>query len=258
MTTPAFAGDSTRALLAALERSLDNTAPGFLLVGEQHDADEHQRLHRLVVETLSARQQVSAVVIEMVDRGRSTAGLAPDTPESAVRGALGWREPAWPWQRYGPVVMASVRAGVPVLGGNLPRADMPEAMRDARWDTLWPRSAWQRLQQTIDEAHCGLMPRSQLPAMARIQLARDDAMARTLAQAAGPGRLAVLFTGQVHADRQWGVPWHLERLGHLPASTRVILLHTGPTAPDDLQADHFVATPALAPKDHCAELRQGQ
>lgn len=41
----------------------------MVLLGEQHDAPEHQALARLSVEALAAAQRLSALVLEMADEG---------------------------------------------------------------------------------------------------------------------------------------------------------------------------------------------
>jgi hypothetical protein len=102
-----------------------------------------------------------------------------------------------------------VRAGVPVLGANLPRAQMPSRMADRQLDLQLPGPALKAQQQLIRTGHCNLLPESQVTPMARIQIAKDISMANTLAQAALPGKTVVLLAGSGHADRQLGVPRHL-------------------------------------------------
>lgn len=222
-----------------------------ILLGEQHDAPEHQQIHRGVVATLAARGALAALALEMVDQGKSTTGLATDASETAVQAALAWGEQAWPWAAYGPAVMAAVRAGVPVLGANLPRARMHAAMGDSKLDMQLPGPALKAQQQAIRLGHCGLLPESQISPMTRIQVARDQAMARTVVQAGVPGKTVVLLAGAGHVDRMLGVPQHL------PASlnARAVLLLAG----KGQAADAFDATwttPPVPEKDHCAQLRQ--
>jgi hypothetical protein len=106
----------------------------LILLGEQHDADAHQQLQRAVVLDLAGRGQLSALALEMADQGRSTLGLPADASETQVRDALQWKQAGWPWERYGPVVMAAVRHAVPVHGANLPREAMRAAIID-RFDS---------------------------------------------------------------------------------------------------------------------------
>ncbi len=227
-----------------------------LLIGEQHDAPEHQALQRAVVQALAARGQLGGVVMEMAEQGRDTSGLSADASEEQVREALGWKaEGGWPWATYGPVVMAGVRAGVPVVGGNLPRVRMREAMGDTALDTLLRPEALQGQREAIREGHCGLLPVGQIQPMARIQLARDRAMAETLidaVQRAGPGKTVVLVAGNGHVRRDLGVPLYL------PAtlSHRVVMAQAGEAKDGGRPADAVWLTPALLPRDHCAELHQ--
>ena len=95
-----------------------------VLLGEQHDADEHQELARLSVARLAQAPGLSALVLEMADDGTNTTGLASSATEAQVRERLRWNNAGWPWQRYGPLVMQAVRLGVPVVGANLPRSAM--------------------------------------------------------------------------------------------------------------------------------------
>lgn len=225
-----------------------------ILVGEQHDAPEHQRIHREVIDALAARGVLAGVALEMAPQGGSTAGLPRDASESAVQAALQWSDAAWPWSTYAPAVMASVRSGVAVLGANLPRAAMRSAMAEGQLDALLPGPALKAQQQAIRLSHCETLPESQIAPMTRIQIARDRAMAQTLAGLAAPGKTAVLLAGARHVDRQLGVPLHL------PAALRikVVTLHAG-GAPDDATSkagtDATWTTPAVPPKDYCAEMR---
>ncbi|HNE72529.1 MAG TPA: ChaN family lipoprotein, partial [Giesbergeria sp.] len=117
----------------ALERLLPTE---ILLLGERHDAPQHQDMQRQTVQWLAQRGLLAALVMEMAEAGRSTQGLAPQASEAEVQTALGWSEALWPWQNYGPVAMAAVRAGVPVLGGNLPRPQLRTAQTDTSLEAL--------------------------------------------------------------------------------------------------------------------------
>ncbi len=280
-----------------------------LLLGEQHDAPDHQRIHREVIEALAARGQLAAVVIEMAMQGNSTASLAnppsqggqggqgstggsinsssPDgssATETAVRAALKWDEKAWPWAAYAPAIMAAVRAGVPVLGSNMPRSQMGAAMQQPDLDQRLSGPALKAQQQLIRAGHCNLLPESQISPMTRIQIARDVAMANAvvqahenakpvnptlsnaapsntappntaLATAAAAAKTVVLLAGSGHVDRTLGVPQHL------PPSLKVksVLMVAG-SASDaaDRAADFDVVWSAAAvpPQDYCAGLKE--
>ena len=223
-----------------------------LLLGEQHDAGAHQAVQQQVVAALAARGQLAALALEMADSGQSTAGLAANASEEQTRSRLRWNNDAWPWAAYGPAVMSAVRAGVPVMGANLPRSDMHASMADSQLDQRLPGPSLKAQQQLIRQGHCNLLPESQITPMTRIQIARDRRMADTLAKALQPGKVVVLISGSVHADKQLGVPQHL------PAGLQVQsvrLLADGQTLPGE-SFDSVWATEAVSDKDYCAGLRE--
>lgn len=240
-----------------------------LLLGEQHDAPDHQRLQREAVLWLAARGQLAALVMEMAESGHSTQSLPPGATEAQAQAALLWNDAAWPWKAYGPVVMAAVAAGVPVLGGNLPRAQMRAAMQEPAWDQHLPPAALARQITALRDGHCGLLPESQLAPMARIQIARDASMARTAKQALRPGQTVLLVAGGGHVLRSLGVPTHwpknlkskvaLARVQKAPSAIKTEASQAAGTvahAPADADADVVIDTPALPPRDACAELRE--
>jgi uncharacterized iron-regulated protein len=222
----------------------------LLLLGEQHDAPEHQQIHAEVVQALAQQGRLAALALEMADAGASTAGLPRNASPDAVQKALQWNDKGWPWQHYGPAVMAAVQAGVPVFGANLPRARMREAMADATLDTRLPPPALLAQQDAIRTGHCMLLPETQTLPMARIQVAKDLSMARTLAQAVQPGKVVVLMACAGHVERSLGVPVHLPST----LAYQAVRLRAGGARPEDkLQQFHAIwETPAVPPKDYCA------
>lgn len=224
------------ACATAPSASLDALLPAdAVLLGEQHDAEQHQEAHLAAVQSLASRGMLAALALEMAEQGVTTSGLPRDADDAAVRAALRWNEEAWPWKAYGPAAMAAVKAGVPVLGANLPRARMRASMADTQLDTLLKPDAFEQQRKTMADGHCGLLPESQLVPMARIQVARDRAMAQTVAGAARPGQTVLLVAGAGHVDTALGVPQHL---------------------PPTLKSRSLEWPKQPPKKDYCAELRQ--
>ena len=223
-----------------------------LLIGEQHDAAEHQQIEQQVVAHLAGRGLLAALAIEMADAGVSTAKLKPTATEQQVQNALRWNDKGWPWAAYGPAVMTAVRAGVPVLGANLPTTQMRTSMSDAKLDTQLPGPALKAQQQLIRIGHCNLLPESQITPMTRIQIAKDRAMAQTIEDVALPGKVVVLLAGNGHVNRQLGVPQHL------PATlqAKAVHLRAGDATDKDDAFDSTWPTPPLAEKDYCAGLKE--
>lgn len=208
-----------------------------LLLGEQHDAKAHPRMQERWVSALAQRGTLGAVTLEMAERGRSTAGLPRGASEDQVRQALDWNRAGngWSWDRYAPAIMAAVRAGVPVIGGNLPRDDQRAAMKDSTLEALLPAPALQQQEQAIRRGHCDMLPDTQVLPMTRVQIARDLAMAQTISSAAAPGKTVVLIAGAGHVSPQLGVPQHL---------------------PQRLSARSLQFPGEETGKDYCAEFRK--
>lgn len=218
--------------------SIDELLPAdVLLVGERHDDPGHQVRHRDLVQALAVRGKLAAVAIEMAEQGTSTAGLPRNADDSTVRASLRWDEAAWPWDAYAPALLAAVRAGVPVLGANLPHERVRAAMQDASLDGALDAGSFEAQREAVRTGHCDLLPAAQLEPMARVQVARDRMMARTVVAAAVPGQTVMLLAGAGHVDPALGVP------RHLPPGLVVRSLVLPPTG----------AAPA---KDYCADLRQ--
>ncbi|NMM77758.1 hypothetical protein B2J89_13980 [Acidovorax sp. SRB_24] len=224
-----------------------------LLLGEQHDARQHQQWERATVQWLAQRGQLAALVMEMAEAGHSTQGLAPGASEAAVQSALGWSDAAWPWAAYGPVAMAAVRAGVPVLGGNLPRQALKAAMADAALDAQLPAAARARQLEAVRDGHCGLLPEEMLPGMVRVQIARDLQLARTAAAAHRPGQVVLVVAGFGHVQRGLGVPQHLP--GDLVSKVAIAQAGKAPKAIKN-EADWVEETAPLPTHDACADLRR--
>jgi len=226
-----------------------------LILGEQHDAAEHQSIERETVEALASQGKLAALLLEMAEEGSSTARLDRTATEAQVQAALGWNDKAWPWRSYGPAVMAAVRAGVPVIGANMPRARMKNAMADVSLDVQLNGEAYTAQQDAVREGHCKLLPEAQIVPMTRIQVGRDRAMAQAIVKARQPGRTVLLISGAGHATKVLGVPQHLPT----DVSVKTVRLQAGdsPEADEENRGayDAVWRTPALPPKDYCAGMR---
>jgi uncharacterized iron-regulated protein len=247
------AAPSPSAADAAPARRLAELLPAdALLLGEQHDAADHQRIERQTVELLAGRSQLAALAIEMAEQGNDTGYLAASASETQVRAALEWDDKGWPWSTYGPVVMAAVQAGVPVLGANLPRERMRNAMADVSLDAQLSAAGRAAQQEAVRSGHCNLLPEAQIVPMTRIQIARDRAMAQTIVQARVPGKTVLLVSGAGHGNKAVGVP----QLLPTDMVVKVVQLQAGPGGGGTDSFDAVWHTPALPEKDYCATLRR--
>jgi uncharacterized iron-regulated protein len=249
---PALPARFAAALLAAAAAPAV-AAASVLVFGELHDQPDQQRQVADEVQRLADAGRLAAVVLEMAETPHRTAGLGRAAGEAEARAALAWQ--GWPWAPYATVVMNAVQAGVPVVGGNLPRQELRAAMADASLDALVPDEVRERLAQAVRDGHCGLLPEAQVPGMVRVQIARDRSLAQTVAQrtqGAPPGQTVLLLAGAQHASRDRGVPLHLARTDP-QLELRVVLFDTRGSA---LQADERREAAQAPQEDHCENLRR--
>ena len=236
--------------LRQIERA--QALPAVLLLGEQHDAPAHQQWERETLQTLAREGRLAALVLEMAHAGADTRALDANPTESDVQTALQWDAAGWPWERYAPVVMAAVQAGVPVYGGNLARSAMRGVMQQPHWDQHLGTDAWERQRTAIRTGHCDLLPKAQLTPMARIQLAKDERLAQTAKALLQPGKTVLLIAGRGHVLRGVGIPTWLP--AHITTGVAVAqAAGAEPTRTSD--RDWLVHTPAVDAPDHCAALR---
>ncbi|MBW8715011.1 MAG: ChaN family lipoprotein [Variovorax paradoxus] len=225
-----------------------------LILGEQHDAPEHHAIERETVQALASRGQLAALLLEMAEEGHSTLRLDAAATDAQVRDALAWNDKAWAWQSYGPVVMAAVRASVPVIGANLPRSRMKNAMADVSLDVQLNGEAYTAQQDAVREGHCKLLPEPQIVPMTRIQVGRDRAMAQAIVKARQPGKTVLLVSGAGHATKVLGVPQHLPT----DVSVKSVRLQAGESPDEEQDKEAYDAvwrTAPLPPKDYCADMR---
>lgn len=252
---------------AVLQRRLRQA--DVALLGEKHDNPDHHVQRGSLLADLLDEGQVALVSMEMLTAGQQARvdRLEPGMAREGARlnEALAW-EGGWHWPFYRPVLQAVLaRESVRLRAGNIDTSTVMELYREelpAAVEQVLDESRVQRLHDDILESHCGQLPDDQVPAMVRIQQARDQAMADSL-QLSGveQGKLRVLLAGNYHIRRDVGVP------AYLPGDADVVTVaflevEEGATEPADYLPqgaegalpvwDYLWLTPATAEEDYCA------
>ena len=202
----------------------------MVLLGEVHDNPLH---HRLRLEALTAALEGDrsgryrpALLMEQFDRerqpqierarrekpGDADHLIALAAPAPTRPGGQGWN-----WSLYKPFVALALRFDLPIVAANLSRADLMrvaqqgfdavfsvDEMRRLGLDRAPPADLLSAQEREIDTGHCGALPASLLPAMARAQIARDAYMALKIEEHRARG--LVLLAGNGHVRRDIGVP----------------------------------------------------
>ncbi|CCG41018.1 ChaN family lipoprotein [Magnetospirillum molischianum] len=217
-------------------------AAQVVVLGETHDNPDHHAVQAWAVRALVAAGAHPRIAFEMIDRDRQ-GDLESNVGDLDQLGdALSWKERGWPdWRLYRPIAEAALDGGGTLSAANLPadatrqiarRVEPAELAERLGLDIPLPDEIAAALVEEIRSSHCNMMPESAIPAMVRVQRARDAEMADTvaaLAQSAGP---VVLIAGAGHARTDRGVP---ERLRQIAPGLRVFSL--GLIEADDAMTD---------------------
>jgi len=242
-----------------------------VLLGEVHDnASLHaQRLR--IVETALAAGARPAFVFEQFDRESQAAidaarGERPRDANHLITRAAPARG-NWNWDFYRPLIQLALDGDLPIVAGNLSRAD---AMKFARGDAATsllpaaiPEAVSAAQQQEVRTGHCNLLPDTALVPMAQAQIARDAIMARQVETALRKrsARGALLFAGNGHVRRDVGVPvWLSPSVGGGPGLLSVGFLErdaaSDGTMTRDLRFDRIVWGAAAQRPDPCVPLKE--
>ena len=252
------------------------TRARYVLLGEVHDNAGHHELRRGLLAALVRDGRRPAIAMEQFDREHQPAlqraqNEPAPTPES-LKTAGRIDAQGWNWSYYEPIIRLALDHRLPIFAANLSRADAfrvstqgaaavlgQAAVSALQLDQPLPDAARLKLEQVIEEGHCGKAPRDILPGMVAAQRARDAIMAQTL-QAHAP---AVLIAGNGHVRRDFGVPQYL---AHYPQGDDVrvvgfIEVDAAQPAPADYvnagepEYDYIAFTPRTPRPDPCKELR---
>ncbi|MFJ2284174.1 ChaN family lipoprotein [Pseudomonas sp. NPDC087803] len=231
--------------------------PHQLIIGEQHDNADHHTLQLWLLQALGEQRPQGSLLLEMltpnqqpkVDQVRHAA-----TPPTDLATALAWQD-GWDWNLYGPIVRFALTQPYPLLAANLDDSEIrtfyrqPPALSGVRSNAATVKAT---LFEQISDSHCGLLPKSQMPAMLAVQQQRDRRMAERLLAAPKP---SLLLAGAWHARKDVGVPLHVLDLGEDRAPTVLLLAEQGAEVTAAM-ADYVWFTPATPAQDYCAQMRK--
>ena len=231
--------------------------PSRLIVGEQHDNRDHHALQLWLLQSLGERRAQGSLLLEMLtpdQQLRVDDVRHASTPPADLPDALAWQS-GWDWNLYGPIVRFALTQQYPLLAANLDTLEVravyanPPTLSGLRSNAA---SVKDELLEQVSDSHCGLLPKSQMPAMLAVQQQRDRRMAERLLAAPTP---SLLFTGAYHARKDVGVPIHVLDLGE-PQAPMVLMLAEQGSEVTPAMADYVWYTPATPPQDYCAQMRK--
>jgi uncharacterized iron-regulated protein len=270
-------------------------AGGLVLIGEVHDNPEHHRVRGDILwprlePLLNTRDLAPAAVFEhiRVDQQDRLDGFYAKAARSRrlwrasdLLRELAWESSGWPpGKSFEPLFDAALRARLPILPGNAPRARIRALARGEPGDVTpaeaarlalarsMPGPLEKALTRELEASHCGALPAPAFAAMSLAQRYTDAHLAGTLVEAADRRGAAFLLAGNGHVRSDRGVPWYTRRLAPGRKTVAVLLLEVEegdpdgarslPRGPDGTAADYILFTPRHDRPDPCANMRQGR
>lgn len=263
---------------------------GAVVIGEVHDnASQHEvQANLLRSDPVPSPEDKAAIVFEQV-RSDQQSGLdqfallqtrpaAPATLAEFKR-LTNWDTSGWQQYNYDPLLQAAIDLQLPLYAGDVPRATMMKVAKEG--EAALPSDERARLKldvplgeandaaslATIEENHCGLMPKEALKPMAYAQRYRDAHLADATLNAAERHGSAILITGNEHARTDRGAPWYIRQRApdKKVVSVMLIEVEAGKTDPEAYvprgpdgkpAADYIIFTPAAPHEDQCAKMRE--
>lgn len=192
----------------------------IVLLGELHDNPDHHALRgRLIARIAGPRTTVVAEHLPAPARVAAGGRLLDDLQ------AAGFQADGWAWPLHEPLFAAVRQAGVPLVGGNLPKGSSKQMMMkgadgleaplaDAYRRAPLNADAVRQLDADLVSGHCGKLPEKYLAPMRLVQRATDISMANALLA----HQPSVLVAGNGHVRRDYGVP---QVLGALAPSLKI-------------------------------------
>jgi uncharacterized iron-regulated protein len=232
----------------------------WLLIGEQHDHPDHQRLVLEWVQLLAANGRMGVLALEMA-RLEQQPLLDANLGKQVVPEDLSWLQ-GWPWERYGALVQEGLLQAQQVLATDPARDKQMQVYRDGAPQQALTTAQAEALDALIDQGHCGMLPADRLPAMRQVQLLRDQVMAETLARVKLQGQVGLFLAGSVHTRKDIGIPrWLPDDVEHTSLWLVQVNQHQLPeeylaAGVDGIpMTDYIYFTPAIPAVDYCEAFR---
>lgn len=182
-----------------------------VLLGELHDDPKHHQARGELIAAMARSGRAGmTVVAEHLPAGSRV--VFADASLPALE-AAGFNKISWGWPLHAPLFDAIREAGLPLIGGNLPKGLSKEIVKNRK--KAFPAavagifnaaplsdSARKKLDQDLIDGHCGQLPQRYLEPMQLAQRATDISMAIALKD----NKPAVLVAGNGHVRKDYGVP----------------------------------------------------
>jgi uncharacterized iron-regulated protein len=195
----------------------------IVLLGETHDNPAHHRIQNAVLNALSDAGSKPSLVMEQFDfeqQPQIDMAMSPETSRTESLLQLKHTMAAgWEWPQYQVLIATAKDHQLPLRAANLSRNRLQQVSRQGfsalgsgestrlALDAGWSEAQEAQLEKDIVDGHCGMLPVTAAPAVARAQRARDAMMADALLNVRSG--MAVAILGREHVRRDLSVPLYL-------------------------------------------------
>lgn len=216
----------------------------YILIGEEHDQPIHHQIETYLIEKLEEKQQLTAVVLEMLSvdqqdkinqlQRHPTALLSQDIPVQ-----LGWKQ--WDWNQYQELIIRRLSSTIPLIASNLTEAEIKTLYAGAQplqGKISTSAQIRQQLAQLIQQHHP--LPPAVLDKAVTVQQFRDRRMAEMLVKnTQNSADHTLLVAGNNHVRKDLGVPLHLQEFNNKnKTKTLSIMLKSQRSEADAVTAEH--------------------
>lgn len=240
-------------------------AGSWLLLGEQHDHPDHHQLQLWVLQQLAATQRLGAVALEMLNTEQQ---VALDTQlgqgAQSTPAALNWPERGWPFANYQAQVQFALDHAGRVVAADFSDSEKTALRQNTGSVTEYSAEHTGYLAELIVKSHCGMFTAERAKPAAKMQIARDQQMAKQMLANTQNDKVNVLIAGAQHVRKDIGVPLWLGEQPVLSILMVSVAESTNPTdylpkalsadSPASAIADLIWFVPAIPAVDYCAQL----
>lgn len=186
----------------------------YILVGERHGRTAHQGREAFLIGALAEAGRYPSIAFEMLDHSQTALVAQYRQKEPEYTLGLGieleWAQSDWPaWSFYHPVFDMAFATKAKIIGADLTDLEQNEVVADSSRPSPLNQPSFSYYQTNMSKAHCGLIDEPRAQELARMQIARDQQMAKNLLPLGASDSGGLLVVGSSHIRKSTGIPQYL-------------------------------------------------
>lgn len=235
----------------------------WLLLGENHDILDHQKIEDIFIRVLDRSERLGVVAFEQFSEEQQPL-IAPwlGRGDEVSGGELGWEPNAWDWSKYMYPVSSALNSASQVLALDPSGERVRQAYNNSEQVSELPVAYQALMSDLIRKSHCDLLPEKSITPMVGVQQSKDRFMADVLQSSVTTDKTSIAIMGAQHARKDYGVPLWLS--DDIKTTSIVLQQVTADTDPASylkseydgrMAADYIMFTPGNEAPDYCEQLK---